>query len=150
MTNIKIFTDGACSGNPGAGGWGVVLIKDSLVEEFNGSEIETTNNRMELQAAINGIKKVEISSKITLYTDSKYVKEGITVWIHNWKKNQWLTSTKKPVKNQDLWKELDVLNNEYNVTWNWIKAHQENSSEEYQYNNLADSLASLISKPIVT
>ena len=141
MTNIKIFTDGACSGNPGAGGWGVVLIKDSLIEEFNGSEIETTNNRMELQAAINGIKKADISSKITLYTDSKYVKDGITVWINNWKKNKWLTSSKKPVKNQDLWKELDRLNNDYNVTWNWIKAHQENSSEEYQYNNLADSLA---------
>ncbi len=141
MKNIRVFTDGACSGNPGAGGWGVVIVNGNDIQKFNGFEPNTTNNRMELKAAIEGIKKSSIESNITLYTDSKYVKNGITDWIKNWKKNNWMTSSKKPVKNKDLWKELDLLNDNSLVSWEWVKAHQENESEEYIYNNLADSLA---------
>ena len=141
MKNIRVFTDGACSGNPGAGGWGVVIVSGNDIQKFNGFESDTTNNRMELKAAIEGIKQSSRESNITLYTDSKYVKNGITDWIKNWKKNNWMTSSKKPVKNKDLWKELDLLNDSSLVSWEWVKAHQENDSEEYIYNNLADSLA---------
>ena len=111
---IKIYTDGACSGNPGSGGWGVVVITDEI-SKHSGGEENTTNNRMELKAAIMGISKSSINKKVIIYTDSKYVKDGITSWINNWKSNNWLTSSKKPVKNQDLWQELDVLNNKYDV-----------------------------------
>ena len=141
MSVIRIFTDGACSGNPGNGGWGVVIIKDKEISKHNGSENDTTNNRMELKAAIEGIKLAADESAITLYTDSKYVKDGITTWIDNWKKNNWLTSTKKPVKNQDLWQELDKLNEKYQVSWKWVKGHQIEETEHSRYNNLADELA---------
>ena len=140
MKITKVYTDGACSGNPGAGGWGVVIITDEL-ETYSGSEKKTTNNRMELKAAIMGISKSDSSTKIVLYTDSKYVKDGITDWISNWKKNNWITSSKKAVKNQDLWKELDRINSEYTVEWKWIKAHQNNISDDSKYNNMADELA---------
>ena len=112
MKETKVYTDGACSGNPGSGGWGVVVISDKLYQ-YSGSEENTTNNRMELKAAIMGISKSENNQKIILHTDSKYVKDGITSWIKNWKNNNWLTSSRKPVKNQDLWQELDALNNKY-------------------------------------
>ena len=141
MSVIRIFTDGACSGNPGNGGWGVVIIKDKEISKHNGSENDTTNNRMELKAAIEGIKLAADESAITLYTDSKYVKDGITTWIDNWKKNNWLTSTKKPVKNQDLWQELDKLDEKYQVSWKWVKGHQIEETEDSRYNNLADELA---------
>ena len=141
MRVIRIFTDGACSGNPGNGGWGVVIIKDKEISKHNGSENDTTNNRMELKAAIEGIKLAADESAITLYTDSKYVKDGITTWIDNWKKNNWLTSTKKPVKNQDLWQQLDKLNEKYQVSWKWVKGHQIEETEDSRYNNLADELA---------
>ena len=140
MKTTKVYTDGACSGNPGAGGWGVVVITDDI-QTYSGSEEKTTNNRMELKAAIMGICKSDASTKILLYTDSKYVKDGITDWISNWKKNNWITSSKKAVKNQDLWRELDRMNNEYTVEWKWIKAHQENITDDSKYNNLADELA---------
>ena len=126
MKITKVYTDGACSGNPGSGGWGVVILTDKL-KTYNGSEKETTNNRMELKAAIMGIKNSDVTSQITIYTDSKYVKDGITNWITNWKKNNWITASKKPVKNQDLWKELDNMNNQFNVKWEWVKAHQDNN-----------------------
>ena len=138
---IEIYTDGACLGNPGPGGWAAVVVENGSKRIFQGREEHTTNNRMELKAAIEGIKKSSIGSNITLYTDSKYVKNGITDWIKNWKKNNWMTSSKKPVKNKDLWKELDLLNDSSLVSWEWVKAHQEHESEEYIYNNLADSLA---------
>ena len=141
MTDIIIYTDGACSGNPGAGGWGVVVINNTDIEKFNGYEEDTTNNRMELMAAIQGIAKQKIGSKIILYTDSKYVKDGISVWVINWKKNNWLTSAKKPVKNKDLWEKLDALCESYQVAWNWVRAHQEDLSDETMYNNMADELA---------
>ena len=141
MKTIKIFTDGACSGNPGAGGWGAIMIDGDITEKYNGSESNTTNNRMELKAAIEGILKAPRNTMIILYTDSKYVKEGITAWIKNWKDNHWLTSNKKPVKNQDLWKQLDILNKEKNISWKWVKAHQNDSDDKYLYNNMADELA---------
>ncbi len=141
MSVIRVFTDGACSGNPGNGGWGVVIIRDTKIFKHNGSENDTTNNRMELKAAIEGIKLAADESKLMLYTDSKYVKDGITSWIENWKKNNWLTSSKKPVKNQDLWEQLDTLNERYNVSWKWVKGHQIEETEDSRYNNLADELA---------
>jgi len=141
MKTIKIFTDGACSGNPGAGGWGAVMLDGNITEKYNGSELNTTNNRMELRAAIEGILKAPNDTIIVLYTDSKYVKEGITTWIKNWKCNHWLTSNKKPVKNQDLWKKLDVLNQEKNISWEWVKGHQDNHDDKSIYNNMADELA---------
>ena len=141
MSVIRVFTDGACSGNPGNGGWGVVIIRDTKIFKHNGSENDTTNNRMELKAAIEGIKLAADESKLMLYTDSKYVMDGITSWIENWKKNNWLTSSKKPVKNQDLWEQLDTLNERYNVSWKWVKGHQIEETEDSRYNNLADELA---------
>ena len=141
MNVVKIYTDGACSGNPGAGGWGVVIINKTDIEKFCGYEKDTTNNRMELMAAIQGIAKQEIGSIITLYTDSKYVKDGITSWVMNWKKNNWITSAKKPVKNKDLWQKLDLLCENRQITWKWVKAHQEDISDETKYNNMADELA---------
>tara|TARA_B100000886_G_scaffold340409_1_gene309788 strand:- start:10537 stop:10977 length:441 start_codon:yes stop_codon:yes gene_type:complete len=141
MSLIRVFTDGACSGNPGNGGWGVVIVKDNEVVKYNGSENDTTNNRMELKAAIEGIKLATNGSPLTLYTDSKYVKDGITSWVRNWKKNNWLTSSRKPVKNQDLWEQLDVLNNEHQVLWKWVKGHQIEKTDDSRYNNLADALA---------
>ena len=141
MSLIRVFTDGACSGNPGNGGWGVVIVKDDEIVKYNGSENDTTNNRMELKAAIEGIKLATNGSPLTLYTDSKYVKDGITSWIENWKKNNWLTSSRKPVKNQDLWEQLDILNNEHQILWKWVKGHQIEKTEDSRYNNLADALA---------
>ena len=141
MKETKVYTDGACSGNPGAGGWGVVIINDKDILKYSGYEKETTNNRMELKAAIEGINKLSIGSKIILSTDSKYVKDGITTWVVNWKINNWMTSAKQPVKNQDLWKKLDDLNHSYSITWVWVKAHQDNNTEEGKYNNMADELA---------
>ena len=141
MSFVRIFTDGACSGNPGNGGWGVVIVKDNEISKYNGSENDTTNNRMELKAAIEGIKLASEESPLTLYTDSKYVKDGITSWIENWKKNNWLTSSKKPVKNQDLWEQLDLLNKKHKILWKWVKGHQIVETEDSRYNNLADELA---------
>tara|TARA_Y100000817_G_C16817412_1_gene527225 strand:+ start:598 stop:1038 length:441 start_codon:yes stop_codon:yes gene_type:complete len=141
MKQYKVYTDGACSGNPGPGGWGVAIVYDDNIDKFNGFDPETTNNRMELLAAIKGIQEIPSDSVILLYTDSKYVKEGITNWIKNWKKNKWITSSKSPVKNKDLWMLLDDLNNSRNISWCWIKAHQNNDSDDNIYNNLADELA---------
>ena len=134
---IEIYTDGACSGNPGIGGWGVViLINTDQPILLNGGENETTNNRMELTAAIQALKHFEKKQSIKLITDSRYVKDGIESWIINWKKNGWKTSSKKPVKNKDLWIELDKLITFHDITWNWVKGH---SGEKY--NEKADFLA---------
>ena len=134
---IKIFTDGACSGNPGIGGWGVViLINDKNPIFLKGGEILTTNNRMELTAAIKALKYFKESQLITLITDSKYVKDGIESWIANWKKNGWRTTSKKPVKNKELWVELDSQIVKHNITWNWVKGHAGD-----RYNEKADFLA---------
>ena len=132
---IKIYTDGACSGNPGRGGWAAIIIDGEKIEKISGSSENTTNNRMELIAVISALKFVN-SKKIELYTDSKYTKDGIEKWIFNWKKNGWQTANKQEVKNIDLWKDLDELNQEKTVQWNWVKGHAGD-----KYNNMADELA---------
>lgn len=137
MSNtVDIWTDGACSGNPGPGGWGAILHYAGVEKELSGAEAATTNNRMELMAAIQALNALKRSSKVRLHTDSKYVMDGVTKWIHGWKKNGWKTSDKKPVKNDDLWKLLDDANARHEVTWKWVKGHSDN-----EMNNRADELA---------
>ena len=133
---ITIYTDGACSGNPGKGGWGAVLIYRDKQKHLSGSAILTTNNKMELTAAIEALKAVKKSNEIELYTDSQYVKNGINLWIINWKKNGWKTTNKKEVANKDLWIELDKYVTHHNITWFWVKGHSGN-----HYNEIADDLA---------
>ena len=132
----KIYTDGACSGNPGKGGWAAIILDKKNQLNISGGESKTTNNRMELMAAIMALKKIKNRSEITIYTDSRYVKDGITNWINKWKLNNWKSSNKKPVKNKDLWIKLDNFCLKHKVTWKWVKAHADN-----KYNNLADELA---------
>ena len=134
---FKIYTDGACSGNPGKGGWAAIILDSDLNQSnISGNESNTTNNRMELLAAIMALKKIKKKSDITIFTDSKYVKDGITDWIKKWKLNSWKSSNKKPVKNKDLWIKLDSSCLKHRVTWRWVKAHAGN-----KYNSLADKLA---------
>ena len=133
---FKIYTDGACSGNPGKGGWAAIILDDLNLSSISGSESNTTNNRMELMAPIMALKKIKTKSEIIIYTDSRYVKDGITEWIKKWKLNNWKSSNKKPVKNKDLWVKLDGLCEKNNVSWKWVKGHSTN-----KYNNLADELA---------
>ena len=134
---ITIYTDGACSGNPGIGGWGVVILENNKEDTFlNGGNDNTTNNRMELTAAIEALKYFEDRQIITLITDSKYVKDGIQSWIQNWKKNGWKTAAKKPVKNKELWIELDQLISRHTISWEWVKGHDGNV-----HNEKADYLA---------
>ena len=135
MTSVTVYTDGACSGNPGPGGWGVLIMTDSSESiELNGGEKHTTNNRMELTAAIEALKHFKQSTKLTIFTDSVYVKEGISSWLNNWKARGWKTASKKPVKNEDLWKELDEQNQIHDVDWQWVKGHAghpENERADY-------------------
>ncbi len=135
-TTIHIFTDGACRGNPGPGGWGALLVHGSIKKELNGSEILTTNNRMELLAAIKGLEALNKPCKVILTSDSKYVLQGITLWVKDWKKRGWKTASKAPVKNQDLWEALDELNQIHTIDWQWIKGHSGHTENE-----LADQLA---------
>ena len=136
---LKIYTDGACSGNPGKGGWAAIILDDDTIKfNISGNEKNTTNNRMELMAPIMALKKIKKKSEIIIFTDSKYVKEGITDWIKKWKLNNWKGSNKKSVKNKDLWIKLDNACLKHKVTWKWVKAHAGN-----KYNNLADELAVL-------
>lgn len=122
--SIKVYTDGACRGNPGPGGWGVYIINGNQTEELYAGDRSTTNNKMEMQAAISALMHLKnTNSSIELYTDSNYLRQGITEWIYNWKKNNWRTSSKKPVANRELWIELDKLNSQMNVNWNWVKGH---------------------------
>ena len=133
----KIYTDGACSGNPGPGGWGAVIFdQDNKQKNISGSEKNTTNNRMELLAAIMSLKKIKTNSEVVIFTDSTYVKNGITEWMKNWKENGWKNSSRKPVKNKDLWEKLDKLCEANSVSWKWVKGHSTN-----EFNNLADELA---------
>ncbi|MEC8289044.1 MAG: ribonuclease HI, partial [Pseudomonadota bacterium] len=118
---VEIFTDGACSGNPGAGGWGAVLRWRDSERELKGGESETTNNRMELMAAIKALESLDRPVKVDLYTDSTYVQKGITEWIHSWKRRGWKTASKKPVKNEDLWRRLDDVIQYQDVSWHWVK-----------------------------
>ena len=132
-----IYTDGACSGNPGPGGWGAVIFEENKKQiNISGKEPMTTNNRMELLAPIMAIKGIKEKSEITVYTDSTYLKNGITDWIKKWEKNGWKSSSNQPIKNKDLWLELNKLSSEHKVSWNWVEGHSNN-----EFNNLADKLA---------
>ena len=127
---IKIYTDGSCLKNPGDGGWAVIISKDGKNKEISGSEKDTTNNRMELLAPINALKEMKSNEQIEIYTDSQYVKLGITEWINTWMNNNWKTSKKEDVKNKDLWLKLYNLNQSLNIKWNWVKAHAGNPLNE--------------------
>ena len=120
---IKIYTDGSCLGNPGNGGWAAIIIDDKKKIQIKGSKKDTTNNQMELLAPIKALKKIPKGSNVQIFTDSKYVKSGITEWIHNWKKNGWKTANKQQVKNKDLWTELDQMTNEFQIKWSWVRGH---------------------------
>lgn len=133
---VTIYTDGACSGNPGPGGWGAILIWGEHRKELSGGEAETTNNRMELQAVIAALDALKGKQAVSLYTDSNYVKNGITGWIHGWKKNGWRTADKKPVKNIELWQELDAAAARHAISWHWVKGHA-----GHPENERADELA---------
>ena len=133
---VTIHTDGACSGNPGPGGWGAVLEYGGHEKELSGAEAETTNNRMELMAAIQALEALKRPSRVRLVTDSVYVKDGVTKWIHGWKKNGWKTAAKKPVKNEDLWRRLDEAAQRHDIAWEWIKGHAGHAQNER-----ADALA---------
>ncbi len=141
MAELFAYTDGACSGNPGPGGWGVLMIaragNEVLKErEICGGEADTTNNRMELMASITALESLTTSSSLTIVTDSSYVKDGITSWIHGWKARGWKTAAKKPVKNEDLWRRLDAAVGQHNVAWEWVKGHA-----GHPENERADELA---------
>lgn len=136
--DIEIWTDGACRGNPGPGGWGALMVAGRRRKELYGSDPETTNNRMELMAAIEALNALKKPSKVTLHTDSTYVKDGLTRWIHGWKKNGWKTAAKKPVKNKDLWQALDAASARHEIKWVWVKGHAGDEGNEK-----ADELARL-------
>lgn len=133
---VDIYTDGACKGNPGAGGWGALLVAGGKSREIFGGEAHTTNNRMELTAVIRALEALKRRCNVRLHTDSKYVQQGITEWIHNWKKRDWRTADKKPVKNDDLWKHLDELAQQHDIEWLWVKGHAGHDGNER-----ADALA---------
>ncbi|MGE0652344.1 MAG: ribonuclease HI [Alphaproteobacteria bacterium] len=133
---VDIYTDGACSGNPGPGGWGAILRWNGSEKELSGGERETTNNRMELMAAIVALESLTRPVPVRLHTDSQYVKDGITQWIAGWKRNGWKTAARKPVKNEDLWRRLDTAQAQHNVSWHWIRGH-----DGHPENERADELA---------
>ena len=133
---IKIYTDGSCIGNPGNGGWAAIIMINGKKTNIKGGKKNATNNQMELLAPIKALNKIPKGSKVQIFTDSKYVKSGITEWIYKWKKNGWKTANKQEVKNKDLWTELDILANEFEISWNWVKAH---STDEL--NNEVDLIA---------
>lgn len=135
---VELFTDGACKGNPGPGGWGVLLRFNGHEKTLHGGEATTTNNRMELTAAIEGLKALTRPCNVVLTTDSSYVKDGIEKWITNWKKNGWKTAAKKPVKNADLWQLLDLASQKHHIKWAWVKGHS-----GHRENEIADELANL-------
>ena len=138
MKIIKIYTDGACRGNPGPGGWGALILKDNEEIKLNGGQNDTTNNQMELTAVIKALDFFSESTELEIFTDSKYVMDGITEYIKKWKVNGWKTASKKPVKNSDLWKQLDALNVHHSIRWNWVKGHS-----GHRENDIADELANL-------
>lgn len=143
---VEIFTDGACRGNPGPGGWAALLRCGQDEKLLSGAEAVTTNNRMELLAAINGLEALKRPSVVELTTDSQYVRQGITQWIENWKRRGWQTAARKPVKNQDLWQRLDAANEQHQVTWHWVKGHSghpENEAVDTAANVAIDGLLAL-------
>jgi len=130
MSPVEIYTDGACRGNPGPGGWGVLLLTDRTEKELCGGDIATTNNRMELMAAIQGLSALNRRCNVSVYTDSEYVRRGISEWLANWKKRGWKTTNRKPVKNEDLWRKLDELAAQHDIEWYWVKGHAGNPGNE--------------------
>tara|TARA_E500000331_G_scaffold288727_1_gene284256 strand:- start:49 stop:471 length:423 start_codon:yes stop_codon:yes gene_type:complete len=138
---IKVYTDGSCLNNPGNGGWAAIIIDGEKKTHIKGSKKDTTNNQMELLAPIKALEKLPKGSKVQIFTDSKYVKLGITEWIHNWKKNGWKTANKHPVKNKELWSELDFITTKYDIKWSWVKAHSTD-----KLNNEVDLIAREASK----
>jgi len=141
--SVSIYTDGACSGNPGPGGWGAILRFGDVEKELNGGEKLTTNNRMELLAAISALDALKKPCSVDLYTDSQYVRNGITAWIFNWKKNGWRTADKKPVKNVDLWQQLDAALQRHQVRWHWVKGHAGHPENERADQLARDAIAAL-------
>ena len=133
---VRIYTDGACSGNPGPGGWGAILIYGESEREISGGEAHTTNNRMELLAAIEALEALKRPCRVDLFTDSQYLRQGVTEWIHGWKRRDWRTADKKPVKNEDLWRRVDVARERHDVSWHWVKGHASDP-----LNNRVDALA---------
>jgi ribonuclease HI len=131
MTDVEIYTDGACRGNPGPGGWGALLIAGDQRKEVSGAEPATTNNRMELMAAIGGLGALKRRCRVRLYTDSKYVLQGITEWLPQWKARGWRTASRQPVKNQDLWERLDAAAAAQDIRWHWVKGHSGDDGNEY-------------------
>ncbi len=144
MKHVDIYTDGACSGNPGPGGWGALLIYGKTEKEISGHEDTTTNNRMELMAAIKALRHLKEPCKVTLHTDSKYVQQGITEWVEGWEARGWKTADKKPVKNVDLWQALIKAAEKHDIHWKWVKGHADNG-----FNNRADALATGAIKKVV-
>jgi ribonuclease HI len=142
LKHVEIFTDGACSGNPGPGGWGAILRHGDHVKELSGGEAETTNNRMELTAAIRALEALKEPCRVDLWTDSNYLRDGISGWINGWKRNGWKTATKKPVKNVELWQALDEARAPHEVTWHWVKGHAGHAENER-----ADELARMAMAP---
>lgn len=142
---LTIYTDGACSGNPGPGGWGAILIYNDTEKELSGGEVLTTNNRMELTAALEALKALKRPCSVDLYTDSQYVRQGITQWMINWKRRGWKTADNKPVKNEDLWRALDEMAQRHDVAWHWVKGHADNP-----LNVRADELAVAALQPFKT
>src|SRR3990167_3296124 len=143
MKKIELFTDGACRGNPGPGGWGVLMRYNHHEKKLHGGEKNTTNNRMELTAAIQGLSALKEKCVVEITTDSNYVRDGVTKWIHDWKKRNWKTADKKPVKNQDLWEQLHVLTLQHDITWHWVKGHSghiENEAADQLANKAIDEL----------
>jgi ribonuclease HI len=136
MNKVVVYTDGACRGNPGPGGWAAILMYNQAEKIVSGFERETTNNRMELMAAVEGLRALKRKCIVELYTDSQYVKQGMTAWIHNWRRNGWRTADKKPIKNQDLWLALDAIANTHEVHWHWVKGHV-----GHEHNERADQFA---------
>lgn len=143
MPQVEIYTDGACRGNPGPGGWAALLRSQGVEKMFSGAEQETTNNQMELMAAIQGLEALKRRSSVSLTTDSQYVRQGITQWIHGWKRNGWKTSQKQPVKNKELWQRLDAAVEQHQVEWHWVKGHsghEENERVDQAANDAIDEM----------
>ena len=144
MSRVEIWTDGACSGNPGPGGWGAILKSGETVKELNGGEPHTTNNRMELLAAISALEALKRPCEIDLHTDSQYLRQGVMSWMHGWKRNGWRTADRKPVKNDDLWRRLDEATQRHEIEWRWVRGHAGD-----ERNERADELARTGMKPFL-
>ena len=148
LPHVVIFTDGACSGNPGPGGWGVILKSGEVEKELSGGEPVTTNNRMELMAAISALEALKKAARVDIYTDSQYVRGGITGWIHGWKKNGWKTADRKPVKNVDLWQRLDSALGAHQLRWHWVKGHAGHPENERADELARQGLAAARDRPV--